>query len=138
MHNSGIIRIFKMGAEDAILFLEDYRRLISQIYDDSIELDAELARMVKIFHDDVCINVKDQCLSREQAVKLFNVPHHDKLMPLIRNGLLALNDAQSYKITVPNFGLFWKWIVRGRQELLSFVNKQKHKEISQAVRSLPL
>lgn len=135
MHAAGKIRIFKLGAQDeAIMFMPDYLGLVETVYNDLLESDPESAQLVKTFQTEVAVKVKDQAISRDLAVKTFNIPHHDKLRPLIQHGLLALNGATSYKITIPNFGLFWKWVIRGRQEVESIISKQRHKEISQLVR----
>lgn len=132
------MRLFKLAGNEIIVFAEDYRKKIGEIYDEVLEDDPEAGRLVRIFLEEIAQKWKDHVISRENAVKIFDVPHHDKLRELVRLGLLILNGSDSYRIAIPSFGSFSKWVANGRDEILALVAKLPHGEISQTVRSTKL
>lgn len=42
-------------------------------------------------------------------------------------------DSEGYWFSVPNIGAFMKGCIKGRQEVISFLKRQKHKEMLQEV-----
>jgi len=55
-------------------------------------------------------------------------PVQEEIKLLVLAGLLTLRDVDSYWFSIPEIGVFLKCFLKGRQELLDFLKRQKYNE----------
>jgi len=52
---------------------------------------------------------------------------------LVQTGLLLLKDVESYWLSIPHFGIFIQYVVKGRDEILKTLKKRRNGEVMEEV-----
>eukprot|EP00249_Psilotum_nudum_P012620 c23887_g1_i6 orf=313-885(+) len=134
-----VIRLFKFntGQDDyGIMFMDDFliqvksakKRMETKHSQDAAAVFDWFTKHVLTCYFDVGISYRqlEGLLSQSgESVK-------DKHVSLLINGGLLvrkLADPTSYWFSIPNVGSLLKYLTQGRKELLSFLNRQRYKEM---------
>jgi serine/threonine-protein kinase 19 len=96
---------------------------------DNVKTTLELEQIiVDRFEKDLLPNYRDPFISKEQVKTALGC--QDKhLNILMKIGLFTIRDANSFWFGIPNVGVFLDFLVKGREELVSWLKRKKYKEM---------
>ncbi|XP_049348337.1 uncharacterized protein LOC125812911 isoform X2 [Solanum verrucosum] len=140
LRREGVLRTFKLstGQDDhAIMFLDDY---LSQIERVSKRLETQKQEGLSVFEwfkEHVIHSKLDPSIGHEELRSLLSLGgkvKEEHISLLINAGLLTrqLIDPNMYWFAIPNIGSILKGLSQGREELMSFLNRRKYKEMPMA------
>jgi serine/threonine-protein kinase 19 len=123
------IRLFKIISsqyEYAILFVEDYEKAINFM---KHTMSAEANSLLDKFMNSVLPRHIDTFITKMRLKELLEVRDDLGFTSLVNAGVLTIRDTDSFWFSVPNFGVFYGNLVKGRTEILKLLNKTKFKEM---------
>ncbi|KFK40422.1 hypothetical protein AALP_AA3G371800 [Arabis alpina] len=136
-----VVRVFKLntGQDDhAIIFLDDYLIQVDRIVKRMEEKKQRDLEIFKWFKEHVLDSKLESSIGHNELCSLLSSGGKVKdahITLLINAGLLTRQfiDPDMYWFAVPSIGKLWKGLMQGRNELLSLLKRQRHKEMFLAV-----
>lgn len=143
LKRKGEIRSFKVHLktnEFAVLFVEDYRAQIAAERRQLVGNQKEDSPIFGTFVNTVLpATQSDEYIPKERLVELLfagQPADEEQIMVLVNAGVLIRDmrvevEGEGFWFSVPNIGAFMKCCVKGRQEVIAILKRQKHKELLQ-------
>ncbi|XP_076960973.1 uncharacterized protein LOC143637474 isoform X2 [Bidens hawaiensis] len=136
-----VLRVFKLntGQDDhALMFMEDYLKQMKRAVKRMETKKEGVLAVFEWFEAHVINNKPEPCIGHQELCSLLSIGGRVKdedISLLINAGLLTrqLIDCDMYWFAIPNIGSMLKGITQGRKELMSLLNRKKHKEMMLAI-----